>query len=302
MAAGRAFIFIVILVIVCQVVAQSNQMTAGPSQIPLTLTVTDVFGQPIAGLTKDEIQISDGNQLKTIRSFERDTEPVSIGIVVDKSESANNLGYKKIAESLGSFVDRANEASEYFLMTFNESSVVLQDWSSDVSSLKKEFSSLTSITPKKNTKFFDAISFALSKFEAAKYRRKVLLVISDGADNRSKISLLELKKDLKRSDVCVYIVSPLISGQNRWDVLFFGDNIDTLVNITGGRSFFPYPNDVNEVFFSIAEELDHQYLIKIDQNVADGKWHDLKIKVRVRPEMKKLGDLKVRGRTGYFAN
>jgi Ca-activated chloride channel homolog len=267
----------------------------------ITVTVVDDHGRWITGLEKSNFSIVEHKQTKIIRSFEKKSDPLSIGIVIDKSGSANSTGYEKISIPLTLFLERASPKNEYFLMAFNDSQQYLTDWTDDLASVKSEVNSLATISPKKKTKFFDALSSALDRFGASRYPRKVLLVISDGEDNRSELTFAWLKERFKRSDVMVYVVAPPRSG----DLImgFSGQAfLDNLVELTGGKSFYPALNELNQVLFRIAEELDYQYLITIDKSALDEKWHDLDIQVTMPAEMKKLGKPTIRARRGYYAS
>lgn len=186
-------------------------------------------------------------------------------------------------------------------MTFNEKQKLLRDWTPDFADIENDLNELSSIEAKKNTKFFDALAIAVDKFGASRYPRKALLVISDGQDNGSDHRLKDIKEKLKGSDITVYCVTPVLPQDAGNPLGMSGQsNLDSLVQLTGGKSFYPLPNELNEVVFRIAEELDYQYVLEIEPSSQDAKWHDLDVRLTAPDEMKKVGKLIVRTRKGYF--
>jgi Ca-activated chloride channel family protein len=276
--------------------------TERSSSVLVTVTVTDIYGRWISGLEQGDIKIFEGKQAKEIRSFSKNGDPVSIGIVVDRSGSASSLPYKKIDIPLSLFLHRANHKNEYFVMAFNEKQRLVSDWTPDYSVVEKKLDELDAIEPKGNTKFFDAVSLAVDKVNTAQNTRKALLIISDGQDNGSDHRLSEIKDKLKRSNITVYCVSPALPADVGNPLGMMGQlNLDSLIQLTGGKSFYPFPNELNQVIFRIAEELDYQYILEIDPSTQDGKWREIDVRLTVPDEMKKIGRLTVRSRKGYFA-
>lgn len=74
-----------------------------------------------------------------------------------------------------------------------------------------------------------------------------------------------------------------------------------LASVSGGKVFFPRNSArMNEALEQIALELRHQYSIgyRPSNFMLDGKWHRVKVKVRLPQELRRVF---VRNREGYSA-
>jgi Ca-activated chloride channel family protein len=77
--------------------------------------------------------------------------------------------------------------------------------------------------------------------------------------------------------------------------------IEDLVEITGGRAFFPDSvYELEDICTKIAVELKSQYVLGYHSTngAKDGKWR--KVRLRVNPP-KGVSNLSVRGKSGYYA-
>jgi len=146
------------------------------------------------------------------------------------------------------------------------------------------------------TALYDAIVKALERFEEHRRDKKVLVIISDGADNASAHSLAQVLQMAERSSAIIYTVG-----------LFALDEPDAnpkvlrrLAQATGGEAFFPgQPSAVTEICQRIAREIRNQYTIGyVSTNVKRGGVHRA---VRVAVQAPGHGKLFVRTRAGYIA-
>ena len=131
----------------------------------------------------------------------------------------------------------------------------------------------------------------------------MLLVVSDGEDNKSKYKLNEVLSALQESKIIVYSVG-LLSSESVFTYTPDGGKkaLKKLAEATGGASFFPKNvNQVEEICKRIARDLRNQYTIgyKPSNDKLDGSWR--KIQVKVTPPPKTASNIKVRAKQGYYA-
>jgi Ca-activated chloride channel family protein len=81
--------------------------------------------------------------------------------------------------------------------------VLLQDWTKDRQLLSR---ALGRITPNGGTALYDAVSEAIPLTQQGQFRKKALLVISDGNDTASATGIREVKAQIRESEVLVYAV------------------------------------------------------------------------------------------------
>jgi Ca-activated chloride channel family protein len=267
--------------------------------ITQTLTVTDIYGRYVSGLTKDAFTISDNGVEQEITFFSDADAPISIGILFDVSDSMSGEKIAKARTALERFINTSHPNDEYFLIAFNNKAQLLLDRTRDGEAVLRK---LTLVDPKNNTALYDACYLGVEKVTRGAHQKKALLIISDGQDNASRYNFGEVRRLLKESDVVVYSVGILGGGDSGSALGMDGQAfLEELSGVTGGKAFFPQTNvEMDEIFERIALELRHQYSIGYTPKdfEPNGKWH--KVKVKVKPP-RGLPRLTVRGREGYFA-
>lgn len=268
--------------------------------VSLTLTVTDVYGRYVSGLTKNAFTIIDDNQEQEITYFSDSDAPVSIGIIFDVSGSMTSDKIAKARSALERFINSSHPNDEYFLVAFSSRAHLLLDRSRDGEAVLRK---LTLVNPKQNTALYDACYLGIERVTRGAHQKKALLIISDGQDNSSRYNFGEVRRLIKESDVVTYAVG-IIDGRDAGSpVGMQGQSfLNELTSVTGGKTFYPTSNvEMDEIFERIALELRHQYSIGYTPSdfKLDGKWR--RVKVRVKPP-RGLPRLTVRSREGYYAS
>jgi len=267
--------------------------------VTLTLTVTDLYGRYVSGLTKNAFTIIDNNQEQEITFFSDSDAPVSIGVLFDVSGSMSGQKVLRAKNALKKFVASSHPSDEYFLIAFNSRAQLLLDRTRDGDALLDK---LTLVQPKQNTALYDAVYLGIERVTRGAHQKRALLIISDGQDNASRYNFGEVRRLMKESDVVTYAVGILDSGDAGSSIGMQGQAfLDELTSVTGGKAFYPTSNvEMEEIFERIALELRHQYSIGYTPTDfrPDGKWR--KVKVRVK-QPRGFQRLSVRGREGYYA-
>src|SRR5215211_8601546 len=81
--------------------------------VSLTLTVTDLYGRYVSGLTKDAFTIIDNNKEQEVTFFSDSDAPISVGILFDVSGSMGGDKIKKARTALQRFVSSSHPSDEY---------------------------------------------------------------------------------------------------------------------------------------------------------------------------------------------
>ncbi len=267
--------------------------------ITLTLTVTDLYGRYVSGLSKSAFTIQDNNKEQEITFFSDSDAPVSVGILFDVSGSMSGEKIAKARNALKRFIDTSHPNDEYFLIAFNSRAQLLMDRTRDGEALLRK---LTLVQPRQNTALYDAVYLGLERVTRGTHQKRAMIVISDGQDNSSRYNFGEVRRLMKESDVVTYAVGIIDGGDSGSAIGLQGQAfLDELTSVSGGKAFYPNNNvELDEIFERIALELRHQYSIGYtpDDFQPDGKWR--KVKVRVKPP-RGLPRLTVRSRDGYYA-
>jgi VWFA-related protein len=146
------------------------------------------------------------------------------------------------------------------------------------------------------TALYDAIAMGLEQLQSASLEKKVLIVVSDGGDNASRLKLNDVMTLAGQSSAVIYTVG-----------VFDEDDPDRnpgvlkrLAQSTGGEAFLPDRlSEVVAISERIARDIRHQYIIGyVPSNAArDGSYRSIRVRARAKGQDK----LSVRTRTGYIA-
>lgn len=261
------------------------------------VVVTDSNQRLVTGLGAENFQIFEGKKPQSIQHFSSEDAPVSVGIVLDSSGSMNDK-MSRVREAVSQFCESANVQDEFFMITFSDAPRLAADFTSNPEDIEKE---LLFTQPKGRTSLLDAIYMALRKMKEAKYGKKALLVISDGGDNHSRYSEREVRAAAKESDVMIYAIGTFDRYVPTMEEYLGPTLLSEISEPTGGRAYsLENAVQIPAVARRIGAELRTQYVLAYRPQDAprDGKWHRIKIKLRLP---KKWSFLQAHARTGYYA-
>lgn len=277
---------------------QSPAPTSGPPVIRVKVdtvviraAVTDPLNRYVVGLDKDHFRVYEDKIEQQLTHFTNDTSALSVGVIFDVSGSmGDNLISAR--NSVIRFLEQGGKEDEYFLVTFNERTALVQDFTARGESIRNE---ITFHEAKGRTALYDALYLGLQKIRDGRNDKKALIIITDGEDNSSRYTFSEVKDFAKESDVQIYVIG------EKGDMGFGRAIISDIVSLTGGRAFFP--NSFKQLDYYcdlIHTELRNQYVLGYTSNNRnfDGRWR--KLRIRLEPP-EGLPKLVVRAKEGYFA-
>jgi len=267
--------------------------------ITFNVTVTDIYGRFVSGLSKNAFSVVDEKAPQEITFFSDEDSPVSVGILFDVSGSMSGDKVRRARDALAHFIQTSHDRDEYFLIGFNSRAQLLMDRTRDGQAVLDK---LTFVQTKNNTALYDACYLGVERVQRGTHQKRALLLISDGQDNNSRYTFGELRRVLKESDVVLYAIGILGGSDVGSSLGMEGQGIlDELAGVSGGKAFYPRSGaEMDDIFEQIALELRHQYSIgyKPKDFTTDGKWHKIKVSVHAPRGLPKLF---VRTKDGYFA-
>ena len=271
------------------------------SETDLTLvnvTVTDPYGRLVTGLEEDNFRVFEDGVEQEIVRFSGEDVPISIGVIFDMSGSmADKLDKSRLAAV--QFFRTANPQDEFFLVNFNDRAQLASPFTASVEELQNR---MMFTAAHGRTALLDGIYLGLSQMKEAHNTKKALLIISDGGDNHSRYSTLDIRNYSKESDVQIYAIGIYEQSSCPTPEECSGPGLLTdLTTETGGRTFRVNSlSDMPDIATKISMELRNQYVVgyRPSNKAHDGKWR--KIKIKLHPP-KGLPPLAVYARSGYFA-
>jgi VWFA-related protein len=217
-----------------------NNIRVRVQVVNIPVTVLDRRGLPVIDLTQSDFKIFEDGRPQAIRYFSQESRlPLRIGLILDTSNSARRqLAFEKdsASEFMFQMLEGRNTKNQIFLQTFDASSSLVQDFTSDPETLNEKIQGLKAGGGKA---LYDAIySACREKMMHAgepESTRRILVVISDGFDVQSQHSLDEAISMARKAETMVYTIGSAAYGfTNPGDDILRG-----LSEATGGGAYFP---------------------------------------------------------------
>ncbi len=266
--------------------------------VVLHTTVVDKTGHFVTNLPQSAFTVYENGVAQPIRRFKREDVPVSMGLIVDNSGSMRDKRARVEAAALA-LVRDSNPEDEVFVVNFNDEAYMDlphgKDFTNDIKEMEE---ALTRIDSRGGTAMRDAIRMSIDwEKEKAHKDKKVLVVVTDGNDNSSVISLENLVRAAQQSEVLIYSVG-LLSEEERREAKRAQRALSALAEATGGEAFFPKEvSEVDKIAHQVARDIRSQYTIQYTPTNAamDGTYRQIKVTVNAS------GKPSVRTRSGYYA-
>ena len=257
----------------------SKPLISNVDLVLVPVTVADRMNRAVTGLEKQNFELYEDGQRQTIDTFSAEDSPISLGVILDTSNSMRNK-LDVASESILEFFNTANPLDDFFLITFSDRPVLLADFTSSVKDIQDP---LFKVMASGQTSLLDAIYMGVNKIHHGRYQRRALLIVSDGGDNCSHYTRSEIKRLVQEADVELY-------GIGIFDSFFFqtveereGKHLlNAVTEATGGRTFdIKDIRDLPEAAQRISLELRNQYVLgfRSSNPARNGNWRNLKVKI-----------------------
>ena len=281
-------------------------------------TARDKKGQIVTDLKQEEFHLADDGQPQTIRYFAREIDlPLTLGLLVDTSMSQRRvLGQERTASYR--FLDQVLRENKdlAFVIHFDREAELLQDLTSSRKQLEDALAQLElpqQDQPQLNrrgsgggspggggypsggggrggrgsrgpgTVLYDSVLLASDELMRKQHGRKALILLTDGVDNGSKVTLERGIEAAQRADTLVYSIlfadeegsgfSPGMGGMGRRGGMGRGGGrpggydrpdgkkvLERLARETGGGFFqVSKKRPIDDIYKQIQEELRSQY-------------------------------------------
>lgn len=283
---------LILLAVTSPQAQDSKRFKARSELVALHVSVFGKDAEMVTGLPREAFTVYDDGQAQTLRFFENEDNPVTVGLVIDSSISMSRKRAAVIAAGR-SFAESSHPDDEMFTVNFNErvwpGLPEGQAFTSDRAELIRALNRAGAIG---RTALFDALDVALRQLDAGECQKKVLIVVSDGGDNASRATFDRVLDTAMGMDAIIYTVrvDDEYDGEGDPDVL------RKLASATGGEAFFPRrPDRATGVLQRIAKEIRSGYTLGyVPTSLREG-YHPVRVEAKT-PDGRKL---RVRARAGY---
>jgi Ca-activated chloride channel homolog len=266
-------------------------------EVVLNATVLE-GAQLVQTLKEDNFQVFEDGVKQKIISFQHTDLPVSIALVVDNSGSMSRKR-PAVNKSAVDLVEASNPQDEAFVVNFSDEAYIDQDFTSNVAKLRD---GLSHIESRGGTALYDAVVASADKLVAdAKRPKQVLVIITDGEDNASTLTLDQtIRRVQELSGPVIYCIGLLFGDEmSHAEVRHARRALELLSNETGGIAFFPKSiEQVDEIAAQVASDIRSQYTIGYHSSKPSSEPGFRRVSVTA--DAQGMGKLTVRTRTGYF--
>ncbi|HTC93039.1 MAG TPA: VWA domain-containing protein [Terriglobales bacterium] len=303
---GRSFLHAIFWVITCcSVHAQQSAQTPerdgewlkGPTveEVNLKVTVTNRSGQLVKDLTAADFTVYEDSKPQKINYFSAETTPITLAILVDTSASMLPA-QAALHRAVTGLTQESNSGNEVALISFSDEPTLEQGFTRNMDRI---YRALDHLVFRGDRTLYDAVFITTDELRQGPSPKKVLVVITGGADANSHKSVSDIIRNLEhRDDWIVYVLG--FPGNKPMERDAQSD-LQRLCNATGGVALFLDSADkLEESSRQIAREIGHQYAIgyKPSNPLSTGGYR----KVKVEAQAPRLQNLQVRTRSGYAAS
>jgi Ca-activated chloride channel family protein len=265
-------------------------------------SVEDKKGRIVTGLTAKDFTLRDESVLQQIKYFSVESnEPVSIAFLLDVSGSMRQSGKLDAAkEAVRHFVDELRPQDRFALICFADEQVA---WVTPFTSDRQRFLERLMVQEGYGqTALNDAVAATPKLVDEATSGRKAIVLITDGVDNASRLTVHEAIQTARKVEVPIFTIGfttiPWDSEKKLKDLGFNMGVLRMFADETGGDVFVVRgPDEMKESVVRISTQLRHQYLIGYSPGLErwDGRFRNIQLLAR-------NGRYVVRTRKGYYAN
>jgi Ca-activated chloride channel homolog len=260
--------------------------------VVLHVTVRNSHGDLVTNLGRDAFTVYENGKRQTVSIFRRDDIPVSVGLLIDNSGSMRPVR-SSVEEAALAFADASNRDDELFVINFADKPRLDVPFTSDRAVLERSIRRTDAIG---GTTMRDAVDQAERYLRDCGSRdRRALVIVTDGNDNASTVSLDQITKVAQQRDIVIYAIG-LFGHVEKSRAARAA--LDHLAERSGGMSYYPSGIEgVDSVARDIAHQIRNQYtLAYVPSNQAlDGTYRTIQVKVGGRERYYP------RTRTGYLA-
>lgn len=290
---------------------------SGTDMVTIPVSVTNRTGtERVRDLAVDQFRVFENGVEQTVTAFSRERRAISLCIALDSSMSMEGTRQRLAADAVGRLIAGLEPDDEIALVVFAGHAEVPIPWTRAAVFPRIDWANWKTVP---NTALLDGLRRSLDLMDASHNSRAAILLVSDGDENSSKVTVAKVAATRRQSETLVYAfrmddfwnpkpaagtrlppieaqapagIGPMPAPPERAPP----DVLSQLVTESGGWSY-PIHNagHTAQAAGSLLDELRYQYVLGYSpRNAADGTYRKLKVEMRNR-------EFRVRYRAGYLA-
>jgi VWFA-related protein len=312
------------------------KFAGGVNVVNVFATVHNGKNEVVKDLKQEDFQIEEDGHPQVIKYFSRETDlPLTLGLLVDTSGSQRRV-LEKEKSATSTFIDQVmrEDKDQAFLIKFDAEAELMQDLTPSRKKLQSALHEVQPAAPRQlqrrddggggghphgGTILYDSILLASDEEMKKEKGRKALILLTDGEDRGSKVSVSDAIEAAQRTDTLVYSIYFVDQEQSNFNPSFGGPGmgrhgggggrgrpqqqprgegkkiLQRISKETGG-AFFEVSKKmpIEKIYEQIEEELRSQYSLGYTSDQKDPGFRKIKVTAKGK-------GLVVQARDGYYA-
>lgn len=256
--------------------APAGAQAGSDSRVQLLPAASERFPQRAFRLTMPEERVVTTDQLKVHENGERvrnvELIPASSGnsssfgtvLVIDASLSMRGKAIEAAVEAARELARQRTGNQQLGIVLFNREAKVLLDLTADQESIERALSRKPPLAPQ--THVYDGVGIALDALEQAKIAAGTVVVLSDGADTGSRLSVGGAARRARKANVRVFTIGLRSRSYDPSELRRLSDSAAVGGNHADANSL----DDLSAIFRQIGGQLANEYLIRYETKAASG--------------------------------
>jgi Ca-activated chloride channel family protein len=244
-------------------------------------------GRPIAGLAATDFELLDNGVPQEITALFADTLGLDVFFVFDTSGSVEGATLQHLKEAANAVLDGLRDGDRAQLLTFSHRARLPLRLTADMAALRR---AIETTEARGATALLDALYIALVNRETSP-SRSVVLLFSDGQDNRSWLSPEQVLRVARETEVVIDAVAfrpPWVASRAPLPLNASEPDEELLRNMTratGGQLVLEKESQqLKKVFLRLLAEMRARYVLTYyPRGVTRAGWHALTVRLRSRP-------------------
>ncbi|HEY2932199.1 MAG TPA: VWA domain-containing protein [Acidobacteriota bacterium] len=295
------------IITLAQEIPQHSVIRVRVTMVTIGARVTDKRGHEIPHLKPEDFSIFEDDVPQTMSFFSEQEQPVSLSILMDRSDSMQEGEKLQRAKSAAlSLVRAGHDKDDFLYVAFDHRVDVQAGFTTDRMQVE---SAIGKTELGGGTRIYDALLTGLERFDRARHSRQAMVVITDGADQHSVAKLDQVIDAVQAWHGQVYVIGYFSAAE---DELFRangptvlrsdGVQIDNprhvfkrLAQESGTEAFFPRSDEeLRRAVDAISADLKRQYTIGYypTRSFTDTGYRRIRLRVH-------RNGVNVRARRGY---
>lgn len=250
-------------------------------------------GERVLDVDQEHFTVNDEGNPQELVTFARGDIPFTAVLLIDASASMFGEKIESAVAGAASFIHGMKELDQAQVMVFSDQLLS----ATPITDARQVLTAgLSSTEARGGTALQDHLFVALELI-AQRQGRRVLILLSDGVDTHSVVSMPHVFEIARKSNVLVYWIRISAGNDGRapdggvnmtsaWkDAVQYDEQLELLTQVvdeSGGRILeVGAPDEIRPVFIDILKELREQYVLGFYPNDRqnDGRWHKIRVDV-----------------------